>query len=365
MGARVTASGFPYTGAFKPLASHQPRPIQASGTVLLMAQTRLASAIGACLALSLAACPIANAETVPTRFVLGGAEYTWLDKMPEFPLFNKYVTPNLKIGAGFYPGTPSVVIDYPGDLLPPGTIGQHIAIGVDNIDAAIKAATGPVIVVGQSEGTVVADGERARLENDPAAPPADQLSFLLFNHPMRGMANTLFPDGFHIPILDVTVTEPVESRYNTAVVTHEYDFFGDFPARPWNLLALVNSVAGFVFLHQIDSDVPADIPPENITATVNSKGATDTTYFVPTRNLPLTELLRIAGVPDRAVDRLDNALRPTIDRAYSRNDEPGDPRPYLSHGTLQRHPGTGAAVKAPRISVKPAARKAHRDRRGI
>ncbi len=338
-----------------------------------MALTRFAYAVGACLALSLAVPPTANADTVPTRFILGGAEYALLDKVPPIPLFYKYVTPNLEIGAGFHPGTPSVVIDYPGRLFPPATIGDHIATGVDNLDAAIRSASGPVVVVGQSQGTVVIDAERARLENDPTGPPVDQLSFLMFNHPMRGLANTLFPDKFHIPIVDVTVTQPVESRYDTAVVIHEYDPFGDFPDRPWNLVALANSVMGMLFLHQINSDVPSDIPPENVTVAVNSKGATETTYFVPTEQLPLTELLRIVGAPDRAVDRLDNALRPTIDRAYSRNDEPGDPRPYLSNGVLQRHPRAAAPAQARRIqaatpraeasAVESAPRKARRESR--
>lgn len=340
-----------------------------------MARSRLVSVLVGFLALWVAAVPAANADTVlidtaPTRFILGGAEYALLDKMPLIPLFNKYVTPNLQIGAGFHPGTDSVEIHYPGGLFPPGTIGDHIQTGTDNLDAAIRVATGPLVIVGQSEGTVVIDDTRARLENDPNAPPADRLSFLMFNQPMRGLARTVLPDGFHIPIMDVTVTAPVESRYDTTVVTHEYDFFGDFPDRPWNLLALINSATGFLFLHQIGHDIPADIPPENITTTVNSKGATDTTYFVPSSGLPLTEVLRIVGVPDRAVDVLDAAIRPRIDAGYSRNDKPGDPRPYLSHGVLRTHAGAVNPTKAGARTRKAApperkssARNSHRESR--
>lgn len=307
-----------------------------------------ALALGAVLALS----PSTAAASPKVRLILGGGEYAVAEAVPRIaalPLVTRYVTPNREIGAGFFPDTDPVLIDYPASLFLRGTANQHINIGADTLDAEIKARDKPLVIVGQSEGTAVLDVERARLENDPTAPAAEQLQFVLFNSPTRGLATTLFRPGSRIPFFDITVGPPVDSRYDTSLVTHEYDFWGDFPDRPWNPVALINAAMAMAFIHQIANDIPSQIAPENVTTKVNAKGGTDTHYFVPSATLPLTEALRIVGVPDPAVNVLDKALRPIVDAGYSRNDRPGDPRPYLDHGSITTHqksarkPGPGGA----------------------
>lgn len=325
----------------------------------------LNSAAAACavgLAAAVGVSPAAAAPSGPqTRLILGGAEYEfaeWFPAIAALPLVTRYVTPNRQIGEGFFPGSVPVLIDYPGSLFRPGTANEHINIGVDRLDAAIAQRQEPLAVVGQSQGTVVLDRMRAKLEEDAAAPAADQLQFVLFNSPTRGLATTLFQEGVRIPVVDVTVAPPAESRYDTSVVIHEYDIWGDFPDRPWNLVTLLNALTTMAFVHQLAYEAPGDIAPENITTVVNSLGATDTTYFVPAPRLPLTEILRVVGVPDEAVDRLDEALRPIVDAGYSRNDKPGDPRPYLDRGVLTTHrqlARTVAAVSTSRSAVVPAA----------
>ena len=62
-----------------------------------------------------------------------------------------------------------------------------------------------------------------------------------------------------------------------------------------------------------------------------------TTYFVPTKNLPLTHPLRDIGIPDRVVDRIDQVVRPIVDAGYLRHDQPGESRPYLSEGRIRRN----------------------------
>jgi hypothetical protein len=345
-----------------------------------------AAVYGAGLSAILALSPVAYGVATPqTRLILGGAEYEWAEWFPAIaalPLVTRYVTPNREIGAGFFPGSTPVLIDYPGSLLRPGTANAHINIGTDNLDAAIKQRDEPLAIVGQSQGTVILDRQRARLESDPHTPAADQLQFVLFNSPTRGLATTLFRSGTRVPIVDVTIAPPVESRYDTSLVIHEYDIWGDFPDRPWNLLTLLNAATTAVFVHQLAYDLPSRIAPENITTVVNSKGATDRTYFVPAPTLPLTEVLRVVGVPDKTVDALDNALRPIIDAGYSRNDKPGDPRPYLDRGVLTTHqkraqvlesaareePGPAAvrsAARAAEPGTESTGRPAtHRERRG-
>jgi hypothetical protein len=348
-----------------------------------------ACAIGLSTALALS--PAADGAATPqARLILGGSEYEWAEWFPEIaalPLVTRYVTPNRQIGAGFFPGTVPMLIDYPASLLRPGTANEHINIGVDSLDAEIRQRQEPLAIVGQSQGGIVLDRVRARLENDPQAPAAEQLQFLLFNSPTRGLTTTLFAEGTHIPVVDITVAPPVESRYDTSLVIREYDFWGDFPDRPWNLVTLLNAATATVFIHPLANEVPAEILPENITTVVNSKGATDTTYFIPAPRLPLTEVLRLTGLPDKSVDLLDNAIRPVIDAGYSRNDQPGDPRPYLDHGALTtremsaraavqpattRAPTTGAEHSKTREAANvaesprrtPTTRAGHREQRG-
>jgi hypothetical protein len=356
------------------------------GRSRLVRPTAAACVVGLSAALALS--PAADAAIPQTRLILGGVGYElaeWFPTLAALPLVTRHVTPNREIGAGFFPGTTPVLIDYPASLFRPGTVNERIDIGADRLGAVITQRQEPLAVVGHSQGAVLLDRVRARLEGDPSAPAADQLQFVLFNSPTRGLATTLFRPGTRIPIVDVTVTPPVESRYGTSLVIHQYDIWGDFPDRPWNPMTMLNAAAALAFVHSLTSDVPSQIAPENISTVVNDKGATDTTYFVPTPTLPMTEILRVVGVPDKTVDVLDDALRPIIDAGYSRNDKPGDPRPYLDHGVLTTHrkqAQAAAAAAAPAREVhgadavrsqaraaEPAAestgrRATHRERRG-
>lgn len=57
-------------------------------------------------------------------------------------------------------------------------------------------------------------------------------------------------------------------------------------------------------------------------ATVNSRGAIETTYMIPVTHLPMTLPLRYLGWSDAKVDQIDAVLAPQIDAAYSHNDNP-------------------------------------------
>lgn len=246
------------------------------------------------------------------------------------------------IGSGFYPDADVTVIDYPASSWPLSgldtpTVGDSIDTGADNLDTAIRAADGPILVAGVSQGAMVVNREKERLANDPAAPPPDQLKFIVFSDPQRGIFSTLPRDGTHIPIVDFQSRAPVESQYDTIVVTAEYDGWADFPDRPWNLVSVANAVMGAATVHGTVVLVdPATVPPENVTVTTNSKGATTTTYLAPTEHLPLTQPLRNLGVHERIVDKVDKFLRPIVDAGYSRNDDAAVPqRPYVSHGEIR------------------------------
>ncbi len=296
-----------------------------------------------------AASPVASAAPL---LILPGAEYVALDKLlPKTPAVTAVYTHAIDIGKGFFPDSTPSIVDYPGSIFIPGGIPRHVAIGAANLNAALKAVGGPVILAGQSEGAVSINIAQARLQDDPDAPAADQLIFSVFSDPMRGIMTTLFKDGTHIPFIGLTAAPPVESRYKTIVVTNQYDLWSDFPDRPWNILALANAFAGATLTHARASDSPSAVPPENISVTTNSLGATTTTYLVPAQQLPLTAPLRLVA-PGKLVDAIDKALRPAIDAGYSRNDAPGSTKPYLSHGVIRK--GTGPVAAATSASVRAA-----------
>ena len=67
---------------------------------------------------------------------------------------------------------------------------------------------------------------------------------------------------------------------------------------------------------------PSQVPPQNIRTTVNSKGATTTTYLIPEKHLPLVMGLTYLGIDEDTLNKLDAILIPRVNAGYSRNDDP-------------------------------------------
>lgn len=85
---------------------------------------------------------------------------------------------------------------------------------------------------------------------------------------------------------------------------------------------------GLFYRHgQTGTATLAGVPTHDITTTVNSHGATITSYLVPCDFLPLTQPLLDLGVSAATVDKLNAVLRPVIDAGYSRNDPPATATP--------------------------------------
>jgi hypothetical protein len=255
-------------------------------------------------------------------------------------------TPVYPLNAQYFAQYAFVDVPYPQTIGPfsgigTPTMGQSVATGKAHLDTAITNTSGPMLVIGNSQGSLPTDAVRAELENDPNAPPPSQLSFLVNGDPEQrgGLFSVLFAPGTYIPILDYTVLGPVESRYDLVVFTYEYDGIADFPDRPWNLIADLNALFGVAYRHAATGSLnPYAIPTEDITVTTNSKGATTTTYLGRAEHLPLTEPLRIIGVHADLVNAIDSVLRPIIDAGYSRNDTGPFHGPTFSGG--QFHPPT-------------------------
>jgi diacyltrehalose acyltransferase len=275
-----------------------------------------------------------SVATADTSYNVGGA------RVPGVPWYDY----TYRAGAGYYPDATRVIVDYPAGMVQgrtfkdlfPGpdwdgpTVGESVAAGKDNLDGAIRGTTdAPARAVGLSEGALVLGAEQSRLAGDATAPPPDQLSFSYFGDPAgnhafgKGVLTALFKPGTYVPIIDYTVSPPVESQYDTTKVVAAYDGVADYPDRPDNFLAMLNAAMGAALVHTaVAFTGPEEVPPQNIRTTTNSEGATTTTYLIPNKQLPLTLPLRYLGMNAADVDRLDATLQPIIDEGYVRNDNP-------------------------------------------
>jgi diacyltrehalose acyltransferase len=227
-----------------------------------------------------------------------------------------------------FPGVGELDRAFPGLGVDGPSVGESVAIGENNLTAAIRRG-GPGTAIGLSEGALVLDALQAQLANDPTAPPPDLLSFATFGDPIarhsfgQSFLTSMFPVGAVVPALDYRIPPPVESQYNTQVFVAAYDSIADFPDRPDNLLALANTLVGLVTGHtSVAFTNPRMVPPQNIGTTVNSRGATTTTYLIPVQHLPLVLPFKYVGVPEDVLTRLDAELLPRVSSPYSRNDDP-------------------------------------------
>lgn len=195
-------------------------------------------------------------------------------------------------------------------------LGQSVAQGAGNLDAALTTALAQlkpgehVTIVGLSAGSLVVDEEMRLLAADPNAPDKSRLNFVVAADSSRMLFNKNRFDG----IIGYQYRPPADTKYDTTVVTAEYDGFADFPDRPSNLIAVANALAGEVVQH-----VPhmftalSTVPVANVQTTTNSLGGVTTRYLIPAAHLPLVQLVPILA-PQEA------RLKKIVDSAYQRND---------------------------------------------
>lgn len=231
----------------------------------------------------------------------------------------------------------ATVVPYPasgGIVSGPGapTINQSVAIGVENLEAALAQTPGRVIVFGFSQSTVVSMIEKERLEERRAAGlPAPDVTFVgigVGNRPNGGIASRL--EGLTIPIFDFTFNGPAptdpEFGFTTFDIVREYDGLADFPLYPVNLLADVNALLGIVFVHARYDEVSVDpMSPKYLPGTVVQQYGDTTYYQIPTADLPLFDLARIFGVPESLIDIVEPTVKVIVDAGYDRTIPFGQP----------------------------------------
>jgi len=228
------------------------------------------------------------------------------------------------------PDNTFVNIPWPGQL---GAIGDSVDLASDALYAELLTTQGPKIAVGLSGSTMAINDVMRRLAvayaADPTSVPSpDEVSFMVAGDAERGIFPALVPlFGQTIPGYNYTVKPIPVTPYDITVVKGEYDGAGDWPDRPWNLLAVANAFAasgafegfGSVHFDAIFTDYTT-VPAKYITTKVNSAGGVTTTYVIPTDDLPILRPLVAQGVPQPVVDALTSVLKPIVDFGYSRND---------------------------------------------
>lgn len=266
--------------------------------------------------------PHASAAAVPTTaaaaLIVGGTTFSTMDPAAMAELTTTFATTLISV-------------PYPAQLWPytPGEyLGASVAAGVNSVIGLLGATYSVgshLIVWGISQGALVLNATQQVLAGNPSAPPPHALTFVRVADPasaIGGMLNFL-PDLVLREVLHFDMrTAPADSPYDNIVITNQYDAFADFPDRP-TVVSVLNAIAGLFTRHgQTATADLGTVPANNITVSVNSFGATTTTYLVPSPFLPLTQPLRDAGVPTEVVDRLDGWLRPLVDAGYSRTGQP-------------------------------------------
>lgn len=216
-----------------------------------------------------------------------------------------------------------------------------------------------VVVFGYSQGATVASIEK-RLLGKLSDDQKSNLAFVLIGNPNRpngGVFERLALLGT-VPILDATFGQPTptDTNINTTDIAFQYDGVADFPLYPINLLADLNAIAGFWYIHGTylapngnsspgelpNGLVPADL--ESIVADAAANCSTsaicqkqgDTTYItIPNKNLPILQPLRDLGAATGTsalttplADLVQPVLKVLIETGYDRNLPYGQPAPF-------------------------------------
>lgn len=203
------------------------------------------------------------------------------------------------------------------------TFDASVAQGLLALDSAIATTPGSKIVVGYSQSANIATRQK-RLLNELRAggavgvPDPDELSFVFVANPNRPNGGILARfEGLYIPILGVTFDGATPNDdYATIDIARQYDLIADFPLYPLNLLADINALMGYFYLHgNYGSDVINLADPSTYQSYVDGN---TTYYLVHTQNLPLLQPLRDIGFPEPLLDLVEPTLRVLIELAYDR-----------------------------------------------
>ena len=228
--------------------------------------------------------------------------------------------------------------DVPGWGIFDLTLNQSVLQGVTDLEAAMAAHPNDHLVIyGYSQSALIANREKRKLaEQYPAGTSAPDIDFVLGgdeNLPNGGLF-ARFP-GLYIPILDWSFNgpAPTDTQFDTVEIIRQYDFMGDFPLYPLNLIADLNALLGFLYVHLYPFDVSLAPDASKSPAFQGTHGDTSY-YFFETQDLPLFAPLRTLGVPEKYIDVVEPFFRVLVDLGYDRSIKPWEPTPARLIPTL-------------------------------
>jgi len=229
-------------------------------------------------------------------------------------------------------GGSNVYVEYPRSLGPLTGFGDPTyntseGMATDETVKAVRQALkdykpgDTIYVVGYSQGAGAVVKAIPELET-PEFDGVD-IQYVLASNPRRndGGILTRLPAGVYLPILGVSFgggTTPQDPDAKVLQVTRQYDGVADAPNFLFNIVADVNAIMGFYYLH---SGYYKDVDPEDPRAIVtHSADGRITDVLIPAKvgELPLTMPLLALGVPRSIVEALDPFLRAIIETGYSR-----------------------------------------------
>lgn len=181
-------------------------------------------------------------------------------------------------------------VKYPDFVLSMVPMSKKIQI----LNDRLLQQTEPTVIVGYSQGAVVAQELQKAWDNGDLERPSVEMSFVYIGNPYHEL------NGF-------SKKKAVFNKYPTINVSNMYDFFSDFPDHP-NFWAVANVVSGLFYNHRhyADSDING---PDNL---YYQKG--DTTYVLIPQEAQIPKKLRAMGM-----DKFADAVQEKIDSAYDRS----------------------------------------------
>jgi hypothetical protein len=236
-----------------------------------------------------------------------------------------------------------------------------VASGVDSLNQQLDAvpADNNVVIFGYSQGATVSGIVKKQLADQNGGLVPSNIQFVLIGDPNRpngGLFERLAYLGT-VPILDATFGQPTPTNttvlpaVNTTDIALQYDGVADFPEYPINLLADLNALAGFWYIHGTylapKGTDPATETPYGYTlpelqnamdcsqSPANCQTYNDTLYItIPAKTLPIMQPLIDIGAATGTsalvtpiVNLVSPTLRVLIETGYDRSNY-GQPTPF-------------------------------------
>ncbi|RDH76922.1 PE-PPE domain-containing protein [Mycolicibacterium moriokaense] len=211
------------------------------------------------------------------------------------------------------------------------TADQSVEEGVADLeDEMANYGNDHLVIFGDSQSANIANKEKRKLaEQYPEGTPAPDIDFVLLgdpNLPNGGLA-ARFPGLPTVILGTFDGPELTNTQFHTDVITRQYDGGADFPLYPLNIVADLNAVLGFFYVHTDPFGVSLPADPELNSPAYQGTYGDSSYYFFESEDLPLFAPLRQLGVPESVIDVFEPFFRVIVELGYDRTIPPWEPTP--------------------------------------